>query len=66
MIIKRYKDENRGYPPYHPVMMVNVLLYSYCTGVPSSRNLAKRLEEDVSFRVLNLYSQRLQSRLKAK
>ena len=51
-IIKRYKDEDRGYPPYHPVMMVKVLLYAYCIGVPSSRKIAKRLEEDVSFRVL--------------
>ncbi len=51
-IIKRYKDEDRGYPPYHPVMMVKVLLYAYCIGVPSSRKIAKRLEEDISFRVL--------------
>lgn len=51
-IIKRYKDEDRGYPPYHPVMMVKILLYAYCIGVPSSRKMAKRLEEDVSFRVL--------------
>lgn len=51
-IIKRYKDEDRGYPPYHPVMMVKILLYAYCIGVPSSRKIAKRLEEDVSFRVL--------------
>ncbi len=52
MIIKRYNGEDRGYPPYHPVMMVKVLLYAYCIGVPSSRKIAKRLEEDVSFRVL--------------
>ena len=51
-IIKRYKDEDRGYPPYHPVMMVKVLLYAYSIGVPSSRKIAKRLEEDISFRVL--------------
>ncbi len=51
-IISRYKDEDRGYPPYHPVMMVKVLLYAYCIGVPSSRKIAKRLEEDISFRVL--------------
>jgi transposase len=51
-IIKRYKNEDRGYPPYHPVMMAKVLLYSYCIGVPSSRKIARRLEEDISFRVL--------------
>ena len=52
MIMKRYADEERGYPPYHPVMMVKVLLYAYCIGVPSSRKMAKRLEEDIAFRVL--------------
>jgi transposase len=51
-IIQRYKYEDRGYPPYHPAMMVKVLLYAYCTGVPSSRRIAKRLEEDISFRVM--------------
>ena len=51
-IINPYKDEDRGYPPYHPVMMIKVLLYAYCIGVPSSRKIAKRLEEDISFRVL--------------
>ena len=45
-------DEEKGYPPYHPVMMVKVLLYAYCIGVPSSRRIQKRLEEDISFRVI--------------
>ena len=52
VIMRRYTREERGYPPYHPVMMVKVLLYAYCVGVPSSRKIAKRLEEDVAFRVL--------------
>ena len=50
-IMKRY-EEKKGYPPYHPAMMVKVLLYAYCIGVPSSRKIAKRLEEDIAFRVL--------------
>lgn len=50
-IWSRYEEE-RGYPPYHPAMMVKVLLYAYCLGVPSSRKIAKRLEEDIGFRVL--------------
>jgi transposase len=45
-------EEEKGYPPYHPAMMVKVLLYAYCIGVPSSRKIAKRLEEDIAFRVL--------------
>lgn len=51
VIWSRYGEE-RGYPPYHPAMMVKVLLYAYCLGVPSSRKIAKRLEEDIGFRVL--------------
>ena len=39
-------------PPYHPGMMVKVLLYGYCTGVSSSRRIAQRLHEDIAFRVL--------------
>jgi transposase len=51
-IMEHYAKEERGYPPYHPRMMVKVLLYAYCIGVPSSRKIARRLEEDVAFRVL--------------
>ena len=50
-IMDRYEEE-KGYPPYHPAMMVKVLVYAYCIGVPSSRRIAKRLEEDIAFRVL--------------
>ncbi len=50
-IMNRYEEE-KGYPPYHPAMMVKVLLYAYSIGVPSSRKIAKRLEEDIAFRVL--------------
>ncbi len=52
VVMRRYTGEERGYPPYHPAMMVKVLLYAYCVGVPSSRKIAKRLEEDIAFRVL--------------
>ena len=51
-ITERYEREERGCPPYHPTMMVKVLLYAYCIGTPSSRKIAKRLEEDIAFRVL--------------
>ena len=50
-IMSRYAEE-KGYPPYHPAMMVKVLLYAYCVGVPSSRRIEKRLEEDIAFRTL--------------
>ncbi len=51
-IMARYERERRGGPPYHPELMVKVLLYGYCVGVASSRRIARRLHEDVAFRVL--------------
>jgi len=47
-----YEKEERGYPPYHPGMMTKVLVYAYCSGVASSRKIARRLVEDVAFRML--------------
>jgi transposase len=51
-IMAVYEDEERGYPPYHPVMLTKVLVYGYCVGVFSSRRMQRRLIEDVAFRVL--------------
>ena len=51
-ITARYERERRGGPPYHPRMMVKVLLYGYCVGVASSRRIVQRLHEDIAFRVL--------------
>src|ERR1700730_12779355 len=51
-ITSGYEDEERGYPPYHPVMLTKVLVYAYCVGVFSSRKIQRRLVEDVAFRVL--------------
>ena len=45
-------DEPRGMPPYHPAMMLKVLLYGYATGVRSSRRLEERLKCDVGFMFL--------------
>jgi len=41
--------EERGYPPYHPGMMVALLLYAYSQGVYSSRRIAKGCEERLDF-----------------
>ena len=51
-ILRVYEDDERGYPPYHPVMLTKVLVYGYCVGVFSSRRIQRRLIEDVAFRVL--------------
>jgi transposase len=42
----------RGQPPYDPAMMVCLLLYAYCVGVPSSRKIEKKTHEDIAFRVI--------------
>lgn len=42
-------DEERGSPPFHPGMMVALLLYGYCRGVYSSRQIARGCEERVDF-----------------
>ena len=52
VIMARYQREGRGGPPYHPRMLVKVLLYGYCIGVASSRRIARRLHKDIAFRVL--------------
>ena len=48
----RYVGDGRRNSPYHPAMMVKILIYGYATGVISSREIAQRLETDVAFRVL--------------
>ena len=47
-----YEEDGRRNSPYEPRMMVKVLIYAYATGVFSSRKIAKKLEEDVAFRML--------------
>jgi transposase len=48
-ILEPYEQEERGFPPYHPVMMTALLLYAYCQGVYSSRRIAKACEERMDF-----------------
>ncbi len=42
-------EEERGYPPFHPAMMVALLLYAYTQGVYSSRRIAKGCIERMDF-----------------
>ena len=49
---KPYEGDGRRKMPYDPRMMLKVLIYGYSTGVFSSRKLARKLEEDVAFRLL--------------
>lgn len=45
-------QEERGYPPYHPLLMTKLLLYGYVRGVRRSRKLARACLEAVDFRIL--------------
>jgi transposase len=47
-VLAEYEEE-RGFPPFHPVMMSALLLYAYCQGVYSSRRIAKSCVERVDF-----------------
>src|SRR5690606_28615979 len=42
-------EEERGFPPFHPALMVALLLYGYSRGVYSSRRLAQACEERLDF-----------------
>ena len=50
-IYAAYEDE-RGYPPYDPRLMVKLLLYGYANGVASSRKLERATYRDVAVRML--------------
>jgi transposase len=47
-----YEGDGRRNSPYDPRMLLKVLVYAYASGVFSSRKIARKLEEDVAFRVL--------------
>jgi len=53
-ILKVYEEgDGRGRPPYHPTMMIKLLIYGYCTGKMSSRKLEQATHDEVPFRVLS-------------
>src|SRR3989442_5932655 len=47
-VVDTYTEE-RGYPPYDPVMMTALLLYAYAQGIYASRRIARACEERVDF-----------------
>ncbi|OYV30178.1 MAG: IS5/IS1182 family transposase, partial [Thiomonas sp. 20-64-5] len=48
----RYEGGGPRNQPFHPAMMVKILVYGYATGVFSSRRIERRLHEDLAFRML--------------
>ena len=51
-IYRQYHYRKGGQPPYHPKMMVSLLLYAYCVGMPSSRKIEQATYHQIPFRVL--------------
>jgi transposase len=49
---RQHRDDGHGHPAYDPKTLLGVLLYAYCIGVRSSRQLERRCTEDLAFRVL--------------
>ena len=47
------RGNGRGMPPYHPKMMVKILIYAYCVGKPSSRKIERATYDEVPYRVLS-------------
>ena len=45
-------EEERGFPPYDPRLMVKLLVYGYANGVMSSRKLERATYRDVAVRML--------------
>ena len=45
-------EEERGYPPYDPRLMLKLIVYGYAIGVVSSRKLERASYEDVAVRML--------------
>ena len=50
-IVASYKS-GLGQPPFDPRMMTALLLYAYCSGVYSSRRIAKACAERVDFMMI--------------
>lgn len=47
------KGNGSGMPPFHPAMMVKLLIYGYCTGKTSSRKIERATYDEVPYRVLS-------------
>lgn len=47
-----YRSDGRGGAAYDPQLMVGLLLFAYCEGVKSSRQIERRCVRDIAYRVL--------------
>lgn len=51
-IYRRYRGDGCGASAFEPRMMTALMLYSYCMGVRSSRQIERLCERDVGYRVI--------------
>jgi len=51
-IYANYDNARGGQPPYHPMLMVSLLVYCYCMGIASSRKIETATYHLVPLRVL--------------
>lgn len=47
-----FRSDGSGRPAHDPAMMVALMVYAYCVGERSSRQIERRCVEDVAFRVI--------------
>jgi transposase len=50
--LAEYREDGRGQKAHHPQIMIPVLLYGYCQGERSSRQLERLCKEHVAYRIL--------------
>jgi transposase len=51
-LISSYRLGGRGRRAYDPTMMLTLLIYAYCCGQTSSRQIERLCEHDIAFRVI--------------
>ncbi len=51
---RSYREDGCGNTAYHPRMMLALLLYGYCHGEPSSRQLERFCQTDIAYRAITI------------
>ncbi len=49
---RRHRNDGAGRRAFDPDMLLALLIYAYCTGIRSSRQIERLCEVDVAFRVI--------------
>lgn len=50
--LAKFRKDGAGATAYHPKILLGVLLYAYCQGLRSSRQIERHCQEDVAYRVI--------------